>query len=117
MCSIVARQSIPCSGPIHTGRVPLELTRHNDSLAAVSSALALLSNAVMAWNTIHMQRAVDQIEATSGETVQAGDLRRIAPTHLENINLRGTFDFPIERYAHYLLPGVADLNAKQRRLV
>ncbi|MEM5316954.1 hypothetical protein [Paraburkholderia sp. JHI869] len=52
----------------------------------------------------------------SGEAVQAGDLRRIAPTHLERINLRGTFDFPIERYAHHLLPSVADLNAKQRRL-
>jgi TnpA family transposase len=101
---------------IHIGGIPLELTRHNDSLAAVSSALALLSNAVMAWNTIHMQRAVDEIEATSGETVRADDLRRIAPTHLESINLRGTFNFPIERYAHHLLPSVADLHAKQRRL-
>jgi hypothetical protein len=64
---------------IHIGKVPLELTRHNDSLAAVSSALALLSNAVMAWNTIHMPRAVDQIEATSGETVQAGDFTRRRP--------------------------------------
>ena len=82
----------------------------------MSSALALLSNAVMAWNTIHMQRAVDEIEATSGETVRADDLRRIAPTHLESINLRGTFNFPIERYAHHLLPSVADLHAKQRRL-
>lgn len=63
-----------------------------------------------------MPRAVDQIEAMSVEAVQAGDLRRIAPTHLERINLRGTFDFPIERYAHQLLPSVADLNAKQRRL-
>jgi hypothetical protein len=43
-------------------------------------------------------------------------LRRIAPTHLESINLRGTSNFPIERYAHHLLPGVADLHAKQRRL-
>jgi hypothetical protein len=48
--------------------------------------------------------------------VLADDLRRIAPTHLESINLRGTFNFPIERYAHHLLPGVADLHAKQRRL-
>jgi hypothetical protein len=63
-----------------------------------------------------MQRAVDEIQATSGETVRAGDLRRIAPTHLESINLRGTFNFPIERYAHHLLPGVADLHAKQQRL-
>jgi hypothetical protein len=30
--------------------------------------------------------------------------------------LRGTFNFPIERYAHHLLPSVADLHAKQRRL-
>ena len=100
---------------IHIGKIPLELTRHHDSLAAVSSALALLSNAVVAWNTMHMQRAVDQIEAMSGEAVQAGDLRRIAPTHLEGINLRGTFDFPIARYAHHVLPSVADLNTKQRR--
>jgi hypothetical protein len=49
-------------------------------------------------------------------SVKAGDLRRIAPTHLESINLRGTFYFPIERYAHLLLPSVADLNARQRRL-
>jgi TnpA family transposase len=101
---------------IHIGKIPLELARHHDSLSAVSSALALLTNAVMAWNTIHMQRAVDQIESMSGEAVQAADLRRIAPTHLEGINLRGTFDFPIARYAHHLLPSVADLNAKQRRL-
>jgi len=101
---------------IHIGKIPLELTRHHDSLAAVSSALAPLSNAVMAWNTIHMQRAVNQIEAMSGETVQTADLRRIAPRHLEGINLRGTFDFPIARYTHYLLPSAADLNAKRRRL-
>jgi TnpA family transposase len=101
---------------IHSGKIPLELAKHHDSLAVVSSALALLSNVVMAWNTMHMQHAVDQIEAISGETVQAGDLRRIAPTHLESINLRGTFDFPIERYARHLLPSVSELNEKQQRL-
>ncbi len=101
---------------IHIGKIPLQLARHHDSLSAVSSALALRTNAVMAWNTIHMQRAVDQIESMSGEAVQAADLRHIAPTHLEGINLRGTFDFPIARYAHRLLPSVANLNAKQRRL-
>jgi len=57
---------------IHIGKIPLELTRHHDSLAAVCSVLALLSNAVMAWNTIRMQRAVDQIEAMSGEAVPTG---------------------------------------------
>ncbi|GAB7549945.1 hypothetical protein CS8_096580 [Cupriavidus sp. 8B] len=37
---------------IHYGKIPLELARHDESLAAVSSALTLLSNAVMVWNTM-----------------------------------------------------------------
>ena len=35
-------------------------------VAAESSLPTLLTNAVMAWNTMHMQRAVDQIEVISG---------------------------------------------------
>lgn len=94
---------------IHYGKIPLELTRHDASLAAVSSALTLLSNAVMAWNTLHMQRALDAIEAIGGEAMRAEDLRQIAPTHLDGINLRGTFEFPIARYAHRLLPNSVTL--------
>ncbi|EHP43488.1 Tn21-like transposase [Cupriavidus basilensis OR16] len=92
---------------IHQGKIHVELTRHDASLAAVSSALTLLSNAVMAWNTLHMQRALDAIEAIGGEAMRTEDLRQIAPTRLEGINLRGTFDFPIARYAHRLLPSAA----------
>ncbi len=54
-----------------------------------------------------MQRALDAIEAIGGEAMRAEDLRQIAPTHLEGINLRGTFEFPIARYAHRLLPNAA----------
>ena len=89
---------------IHYGKIPLELARHDASLAAVSSSLTLLTNAVMAWNTLHMQHALEAIEAVGGESMRAEDLRQIAPTRLEGINLRGTFDFPIARYAHRLLP-------------
>jgi hypothetical protein len=31
-------------------------------------------------------------------------VRRIEPTRLEGINLRGVFRFPVERYAGQLLP-------------
>jgi hypothetical protein len=58
----------------------------------------------MAWNTRHMQEAVDQIEARTGEALVPDDLRRIAPTALEGINLRGTFDFPLAEYEHRILP-------------
>jgi len=82
---------------IHHGKIPVELTRHDVSLAAVSSSLTLLANAMMAWNTMHMQRSLDAIEAVGGEAMRAEDLRRIGPTHLDGINLRGTFEFPIAR--------------------
>jgi Tn3 transposase DDE domain len=93
---------------IHIGKIPSELTKHHGSLAAVSSSLALLTNAVMAWNTMHMQRAVGQIEALSGDVLRAVDLRQIAPPYLGGINLRGKFDFPIVRYADRVLPSLVD---------
>ena len=94
---------------IHHGKIPAELTRHDASLAAVSSSLSLLANALMAWNTMHMQKALDAIEAVGGEPMRAEDLRQIGPTYLDGINLRGTFEFPIARYAHRLLPSASHL--------
>ncbi len=44
---------------IHYGKIPLELVRHDASLAAVSYSLTLLTDAMMAWNTLHMQHALD----------------------------------------------------------
>jgi len=47
-------------------------------------------------STIARKGRQPQTEAMSGAAVQAGDLRHIASTHLQSINLRGTLDFPIE---------------------
>ena len=89
---------------VHTGKIPTELAKRPESLAAVSSSLSLLTNALMAWNTQHMQRGVERIEEVGGESLLPEDLRRIAPTNLEGINLRGTFDFPLADYAQRILP-------------
>jgi uncharacterized protein (DUF433 family) len=70
----------------------------------ILEAYPSLTNALMAWNTQHMQRAVERIEAIGGEKLRPEDLRRIAPTNLEGINLRGTFEFPLERYAGRIMP-------------
>jgi Tn3 transposase DDE domain len=78
---------------IHVGRIPVELARREDSLSAVSSVMTLLANILMAWNP-HMQHALDVLQASGGESPGAEQLRRIAPTHLEGINLRGTFISP-----------------------
>ncbi len=91
---------------VHTGKVPTELAKRQETMAAVSSSLSLLTNALMAWNTMHMQAAVERIETVTGEKLQADDLRRIAPTNIEGINLRGTFDFPLADYVARILPSI-----------
>jgi hypothetical protein len=97
---------------IHIGKIPVELARHQESLSAVSSALTLLANILMAWNTTHMQRVLGEIQAATGQPLESEQLRRIAPTHLEGINLRGTFSFPVAWYARRILPSLAsDLHA------
>ena len=88
---------------IHDGQIPNDLAKRDDSLLGVSSALSLLSNIVVAWNTEGMQAALDGIRAVGVEP-PSQDLRRVAPTNLEGINLRGTLDFPVEKYAERILP-------------
>lgn len=91
---------------IHIGRIPVDLARREDSLIAVSSALTLLTNILMAWNTTHMQHALETIQGSGVKIPGHEQLRRIAPTHLEGINVRGTFIFPVGRYASRLLPSL-----------
>jgi hypothetical protein len=104
---------------VHTGKIPTELAKRPESLATVSSSLSLLTNALMAGNTQRMQRAVERSVAVGGELLSPEDLRRIAPTNLEGINLRGTFEFPLAEYAMRILPSGADvpmyLNRNQAR--
>jgi hypothetical protein len=92
----------------HGFRDKVELTRHRHrhSMMAVASALTLLTNAVIAWDTQHMQLALDTIEKLGNQPVLPEHLRSIAPTSLEGINLRGTFDFPIADYVHRLMPSL-----------
>ncbi|HEY0847457.1 MAG TPA: Tn3 family transposase [Noviherbaspirillum sp.] len=100
---------------VHTDKIPTELAKRPESLAAVSSSLSLLTNALMAWNTQHMQRTVERIEAVGGEKLSPKDLRRIAPTNLEGINLRGTFEFPLADYALRILPSSASIHLETTR--
>ena len=53
-----------------------------------------------------MQSALDTIVQLGTQAVPPHLLRSIAPTSLEGINLRGTFDFPIADYAERLMPGL-----------
>lgn len=47
------------------------------------------------------------------QNVPSGLMGRIAPTHIEGLNLSGIFRFPIEEYAEQLLPMAIRKTVKQ----
>ncbi len=83
---------------IYVGRIAPYQAKRDEEMQAVADALSLLANIVMAWNTAQMQRILGNSQ------VPPELIGRIAPTHIEGLNLRGIFRFPIEDYAAQLLP-------------
>jgi TnpA family transposase len=57
-----------------------------------ATCLSLLSNAVLVWNTYHMQQTVQTLRA-QGYPVDNDDLARISPLWFKNILVHGTYDF------------------------
>ena len=99
---------------IYSGRVAGYQAKRDDEMQAVADALSLLANIVMAWNTAQIQAILDRW-ANRRQLIAAQLLRRIAPTRIEGINLRGVFRFPVERFADQILPSrTASIKAAAR---
>ena len=79
---------------LHHGPVGAKRGRRNEELVAISGALTLLTNIVMAFNTKRMQAQIDADPTLD----QPELLARIAPHAVRHINLRGTFTFGLGRY-------------------
>jgi hypothetical protein len=70
---------------------------------AISGALTLLANTVMAWMTQNIQRVLDAWHHAGTRRVEGDQLRHIAPVHVQGINLRGVLQFPVARYRNRLI--------------
>ena len=87
---------------IHNGGITAKHGRTTEQLAAISGALTLLANIVMAWNTYRMQAVIDQAPNDHPDEV----LSRLAPIGHKHINMRGILKFELAQYASSLLrPG------------
>lgn len=75
--------------------------RNAVELRAISNALTLLTNIVMAWNASRIQRVVDR----SPDEWPEAALRHIAPVGHAQINMRGVMTFDLARHRHALLHG------------
>lgn len=87
---------------IYHGRVAAERGRRGDEMRAISGSHALLTNIVIAWNTMKMQGIVDRWRREK-RPIEDSWLRRMGPVHFGHINFRGTMAFKIEKYEDALL--------------
>lgn len=88
---------------IHFGSIAAARGRRQEELVAISGALTLLANVVMAWMTQNIQRVLDAWHHAGTRRVAVDQLRHIAPVHFQGINFRGVLRFPVARYRHRLI--------------
>lgn len=88
---------------IYVGRVSPARGRRPEEWVAISGALTLLTNLVLAWNTHRAQSILDDWGRTKAKAVPGDILAHVSPAHFGNMNFRGTFRFPLERYRDRLL--------------
>jgi TnpA family transposase len=97
---------------IYLGKVAHDRGRRATEMRTISGSHALLTNIVIAWNTMQMQAVVDGWTHDKRK-VDDNWLRRMGPVHFGHVNFRGTMSFAVERYAESLL----ERPANSRRVV
>ena len=78
---------------ISFGNQGIYRTGEVDELMNKVSALSVLSNAVLVWNTIHIAEIVEAIEAASGQPVAREDLARVSPLLSARLLVSGRYNF------------------------
>ena len=84
---------------IHNRMITAKHGRTIEELGTISSALTLLANIVMAWNTHRLQVMIDQSPRDYSDAV----VSRLAPVGHKHINMRGILTFDLSGYRSSLL--------------
>jgi TnpA family transposase len=84
---------------IHHGAIGAKRGRSPEQLRAISGALTLIANIVMAWNTHRMSQAIVAAPAAWSDEVVA----HLAPVGHRHINMRGILTFHLGRHRPTLL--------------
>ncbi|MDJ0799663.1 MAG: Tn3 family transposase [Calothrix sp. MO_167.B12] len=76
----------------------LGLIRHqqDENLANQSACLTLVTNAVVTWNTIYMQAAIEQL-SVEGLAISSDDFVHLSPARYEHINPYGRYEFDVAK--------------------
>jgi TnpA family transposase len=84
---------------IHDGAITAKLGRSPEQMIAISGALTLLTNVVMAWNTHHIQAQADQSRTSFPDNL----VSHIAPIAHAHINMCGIISFDFSKTRSVLL--------------
>ena len=84
---------------IHNGNLGPKRGRTTEQLTAISGALSLLTNILMTWNTMHIERRRSQ----RPEALHDDLLKHIAPVAHGDFNMRGIFTFDLGQHRPALL--------------
>lgn len=87
---------------IYHGRVGVSRARRADELRAVSTAHTLLTNVVIAWNSLKIQEIVD-LWKKNKHPFEEKWIQRIGPVHFEHINFKGTITFDFDAFVDALV--------------
>ncbi len=68
-------------------------------MANQASCLNLVTNAVVAWNTVYMAAAINQLKA-EGYTVSETDIVHLSPARYEHVNPYGKYQFDLANNLH-----------------
>lgn len=77
--------------------------KHLEAQTDQAQCLNLITNAVIVWNTVYMQAAVDQLR-TEGMDIHDNDLTMLSPTRFEHISRYGTYHFNVDELPEKLRP-------------
>lgn len=81
--------------------------RHEAELYAASGSLTLLTNLCLAWTAAKMQEMLYGDATASPPPHDVEWLSNCSPAHFSNINFRGIFSFPLEKYQEWLFTRAA----------
>ncbi len=70
--------------------------RHEEELTNQASCLNLITNAVVTWNTMYMEAAINQLRS-EGYQISDEDINRLSPTRYEHVNPYGIYPFDLEK--------------------
>lgn len=84
---------------IHPGTITAKHGRSLEEMTAISGALTLLTNIVMAWNTHQIQNQID----LKPDEFPDGIVSKVAPISHAHINMRGIVSFNLQKAAKGLV--------------